>query len=124
MNGEFETTESYKLQLNVGCAADGTTIVVNDPGVMNVDDVFQDSAGSQYIVESVGGGVNVTFRFLTGSTAQTTMVNNETVSVIGGATPQGKIADDMVVTPFVDYYNYTSILEDCRRPTLEQSTQP
>jgi len=111
---EWGVRDNRKLQttVNVGCAANGTTIVVNDPGVMNVDDVFQDSAGSQYIVESVGGGVNVTFRFLTGSTAQTTMVNNETVSVIGGATPQGKIADDMVVTPFVDYYNYTSILED------------
>jgi len=39
-------------------------------------------------------------------------VNNEAVSVIGGATPQGKTADDMVITPFVDYYNFTSILED------------
>jgi len=111
---EWGTRDNRKLQstVNVGCAVDGTVIVVNDPGVFNVDDIFQDSAGSQYIVESVGGGVNVTFRFLTGSTAQTTMVNNEAVSVIGMATAQGKTADDMVVTPFIDLYNYTSILED------------
>jgi len=111
---EWGVRDNRKLQstVNVGCAANGVVIVVNDAGVFNVDDVFQDSAGSQYIVESVGGGVNVTFRFLTGSTTQTTMVNNEVVSVIGGATPQGKIADSMVVTPFVDYYNFTSILED------------
>lgn len=111
---EWGVRDNRKLQttVNVGCAADGTTIVVNDPGVFNVDDVFQDEAGSQYIVESVGGGVNVTFRHLTGSTAQTTILNNEAVSVIGMATPQGKVADNMVVTPFVDLYNYTSILED------------
>jgi hypothetical protein len=111
---EWGSRDNRKMQttINVGCAADGTVIVVNDPGVFNVDDVFQDSAGSQYIVESVGGGINVTFRHLTGSTAQTTMVNDEAVSIIGGATPQGKNADSMIVTPFVDYYNYTSILED------------
>jgi hypothetical protein len=111
---EWGTRDNRKLAttVNVGCEADGTTIVVNDPGVLNVDDVFQDSAGSQYIVESVGGGVNITFRHLTGSTAQTTIVNNEAITVIGMATPQGKNADNMVVTPFVDMYNLTSILED------------
>lgn len=105
-NRKFTTT------VNVGCAADGTTIVVNDPGVFNVDEVFQDAAGSQYIVESVGGGVNITFRHLTGSTAQTTIVSGETVTVVGAATPQGKNADNMIVTPFVDLYNFTTILED------------
>lgn len=105
-NRKFETT------VNVGCAADGTTIVVNDPGVLNVDEVFQDAAGSQYIVESVGGGVNVTFRHLTGSTAQTTIVSGEAIQVVGAATPQGKNADNMIVTPFVDLYNFTTILED------------
>lgn len=111
---EWGVRDNRKLQttVNVGCAADGTVIVVNDPGVFNVDDVFQDSAGTQYIVESVGGGINVTFRHLTGSTARTTIVSGEAVSVIGAATPQGKTADDMVVTPFVDYYNLTTILED------------
>lgn len=111
---EWGNRDNRKLSttVNVGGADTITSIVVNDPGVFNVDDVFQDSAGSQYIVEGVGGGVNVSFRHLTGSTAQTTMVNNEVVSVIGGATPQGKDADDMVVTPFVDLYNNTSILED------------
>lgn len=111
---EWGIRENRKMAttVNVGCAADGTTIVVNDPGVLNVDDVFQDSAGSQYIVESVGGGVNVTFRHLTGSTAQTTIVNNEAITVVGMATPQGKNADNMVVTPFVDLYNFTTILED------------
>lgn len=111
---EWGNRDNRKLEttVNVGCAADGTTIVVNDPGVLNVDEVFQDAAGSQYIVESVGGGVNITFRHLTGSTAQTTIVSGETVTVVGMATPQGKNADNMVVTPFVDLYNFTTILED------------
>ena len=111
---EWSTRDNRKLQstVNVGCAADGTSIVVNDAGVFNVDDVFQDAAGSQYVVTEVSGGVDVTFRFLTGSTAQTTMINNEKVTIVGMATAQGKNADDMIVTPFADYYNYTSILED------------
>lgn len=111
---EWGVRDNRKLQttVNVGGNSSITVMVVNDPGVFNVDDVFQDDAGSQYIVESVGGGVNVTFRHLTGSTAQTSIASGETVSVIGAATPQGKVADDMVVTPFVDYYNFTTILED------------
>lgn len=111
---EWGVRDNRKLQttVNVGGGASITVMVVNDPGVFNVDDVFQDADGSQYIVESVGGGVNVTFRHLTGSTAQTAIASGETVSVVGMATPQGKVADNMVVTPFVDYYNFTSILED------------
>lgn len=111
---EWSTRDNRKLQttVNVGCEADGTSIVVNDAGVFNVDDVFQDAAGSQYVVTEVSGGINITFRHLTGSTAQTTMVNNETVTIVGMATAQGKNADTMVVTPFQDYYNFTSILED------------
>jgi len=111
---EWGNRDNRKLATtaNVGCAADGTTIVVNDPGVLNVDEVFQDAAGSQYIVESVGGGVNITFRHLTGSTAQTTIVSGEAITVVGHATPQGKNADNMIVTPFVDLYNFTTILED------------
>ena len=43
---EWGVRDNRKLQttVNVGCANDGTTIVVNDPGVFNVDDVFQDSS--------------------------------------------------------------------------------
>lgn len=103
---------SFATTVNVGGDASATTIVVNDPGVLNVDEVFQDAAGSQYIVESVGGGVNITFRHLTGSTAQTSIASGEAITVVGHATPQGKNADNMMVTSFVDLYNFTTILED------------
>ncbi|KKL70092.1 hypothetical protein LCGC14_2108370 [marine sediment metagenome] len=85
-------------------------MVVDEAGVFNVDDVFQMPNGAQFVVESVGGGVNVTFRLIAGT--QTALASGEEVIVIGGATPQGKNADSMVVTPFVDYYNFTSIIED------------
>lgn len=109
---EWGVRDNRKLQttVNVGGDENITTMVVNDPGVFNVDDVFQMPGGAQFVVESVGGGVNITFRLIAGT--QVALASAADVSIIGGATPQGKVADDMVVTPFVDYHNFTSIIED------------
>lgn len=109
---EWSTRENRKLQttLAVATAADATSMVVSDSGVFNVDDVFQDDNGAQYVVESVAGGVDVSFRKLTGT--QEALDIGDSVSIVGGATPQGKNADDMVTTGFDDLFNYTSIVED------------
>ncbi len=101
---------AFKATVNVGGNSSIVVMVVDEAGVFNVDDVFQMPNGAQFVVESVGGGVNVTFRLIAGT--QTALASGEEVIVIGGATPQGKNADSMVVTPFVDYYNFTSIIED------------
>jgi hypothetical protein len=66
---EWSTRDNRKLQTTVAVdAADSaTTMVVTDPGVFNVDDVFQMPGGAQFVVESVAGGVNVTFRKIAGT---------------------------------------------------------
>lgn len=109
---KWSARDNRKLQTTLAVAIDdsATVMVVNDPGVFNVDDAFQMVGGAQYVVESVAGGVEVTFRKLTGT--QTAQDIGAEVIVIGGATPQGKLADNMVISPFADYYNYTSIIED------------
>lgn len=109
---EWSTRENRKLEttLAVAAAADATSMVVSDPGVFNVDDIFQDPNGAQYIVESVAGGVEVSFRKLSGT--QQALDIGDSVSIVGGATPQGKNADNMVTTGFDDLFNYTSIIED------------
>lgn len=109
---KWSARDNRKLQttLAVAIADNATVMVVNDPGVFNVDDAFQMPGGAQYVVESVAGGIEVTFRKLTGT--QTAQDIGAEMIVIGGATPQGKNADNMIVTPFDDYYNYTSIIED------------
>lgn len=111
---EWSTRDNRKLQttVNVGGNSSATTIVAEDPGVFNVDDVFQlsSSPGAQFVVESVGGGVNITFRKLTGT--QSTITSGDTITIVGTATPQGKDADNMVVTGFDDLYNFTSNFED------------
>lgn len=109
---EWSARDNRKLQttLAVAIGASDTVMVVNDPGVFNVDDAFQMPGGAQFVVESVAGGIEVTFRKLTGT--QTAQDIGAEMIVIGGATPQGKNADNMVITPFEDYYNFTSIIED------------
>lgn len=92
----------------------GTTMVVTDPGVFNVDDILEITlAGDrdQYVVEAVSGGTQLTVRFLAGDTGVTADLG-ATVARIGMATAQGKIADNMVSTGYEDLYNYTTILED------------
>ncbi len=90
--------------------AGDTTIIVSDPGVFNVDDLIQYPAGEQSIVVSVTGGTSVVVKHWAG-TAETVQILGP-IMRIGGATAQGKNADDMVITGYEDLYNYTSILED------------
>lgn len=109
---EWSTRDNRKLEstLAIGINDSATTMVVADPGVFNVDDVFQMPGGAQFVVESVAGGVSVTFRKLTGT--QIAQDGGVSMIIVGGATPQGKNADNMVIKGFDDYYNFTSILED------------
>jgi hypothetical protein len=109
---EWSLRENRPLSstLSIEAADDATSMVVADPGVFNVDDLFQDPNGAQYVVTAVAGGVNVTFEKLSGT--QQTLAAGSKVIIVGGATPQGKNADDMVTTGFDDLYNYTSIIED------------
>lgn len=109
---EWSTRDNRKLQTTLAVAINdsATSMVVADPGVFNVDDVFQMPGGAQFVVEAVAGGINVTFRKIAGTQAAAD-IGAEMV-IIGGGTPQGKNADNMVVTPFEDYYNFTSIIED------------
>jgi 3D (Asp-Asp-Asp) domain-containing protein len=109
---EWSTRDNRNLQTTTAIAINdsATSVVVVDPGVFNVDDVFQAPGGAQYVVENVGGGINITFRKLTGT--QVAHDIGTTLTIVGSATPQGKDADDMVVTPFQDLYNFTSNFED------------
>lgn len=93
-----------------GAASGGTVITVDTPGVFNVDDILEKPNGQQMVVEAVNGGVQITFRALSGTPEAVS--GGDTVKRIGMATPQGKKADDMVRTGYEDLYNYTSILED------------
>lgn len=88
----------------------GTTIYVDTPGVFNVDDLVQAASGEQFVVEAVTGGVVLTVRHLAGTPAANDF--GTTLMRIGGATPQGKDADSMVISGHDDLFNYTSILED------------
>jgi hypothetical protein len=93
-----------------GTSDSGTVITVDTPGVFNVDDLVETSSGEQLIVTGVIGGVQVQFRRWAGTTAE--VIGGTTIKRIGGATAQGKDADNMVVHGYEDLYNYTSILED------------
>lgn len=96
-------------------AAGGTTMIVNDPGVFNVDDLIEILAvdgvtREQLVVDAVSGGTELTVRHWAGGSVNADI--GMKVSRIGMATAQGKNADNMVVTGYDDLYNYTSILED------------
>lgn len=109
---EWSARDNRKLQttMAVDAADNATVFIVTDPGVFNVDDVFQITGGAQFVVESVAGGVEVTARKIAGTQAAAPLGSD--ITIIGGATPQGKNADNMVISPFEDYYNFTSIIED------------
>lgn len=111
---KWSVRDNRKLETTIvnGTSSSGTVITVADPGVFNVDDVFQMPNGAQFYVTSVAGGIEVTFRKLPGGPAQAVSTTGQTVTVVGMATPQGKDADTMVVTPFEDLYNYVSNFED------------
>lgn len=108
---KWSTRDNRNLQTTLATdyTADATSLNVVDPGVLNVDDVIE-VGGAQYIVEAIAGGTAATVRHLTGSSASVGMTGS--VVIVGMATPQGKDADNMVVSAFEDLYNYTTILED------------
>ena len=87
-----------------------TTLIVADAGVFNVDDLIQLPAGEQLIVTAVTGGTQLTVKAWAGTPEAAVL--GGIVSRIGGATAQGKKADNMVNHGFEDLFNYTSILED------------
>lgn len=91
-------------------ATDATTFYVDTSGVFNVDDVLQKPDGEQVIVTAVSGGTLLTISHWFGTPES--MVLGETVKRIGVASPQGKDADDMVISGTEDLYNYTQIFED------------
>ena len=109
---EWSARDNRKLEseLAVAITDSATVFVAKDPGVFNVDDAIQFVGGAVGVVESVAGGIEVTFRIVSGT--QTAQDIGASVVIIGGATPQGKKADNMVINGFDDYYNLTSILED------------
>lgn len=94
-------------------ATSATTFYVADSGVFNVDDVLRvQSSGELMIVTAVAGGTLVTVQREWGGTTAATINLGDTVYRSGVATPQGKDADDMIITTPSDLYNYTQILED------------
>lgn len=107
---EARDNRPVKATITEGAASGGTVIVVDTPGVFNVDDILEKPNGEQCVVESVNGGVQITFRTLAGTPEAVS--GGDVVKRIGMASPQGKKADDMVTTGFTGFYNYTTILED------------
>lgn len=104
-----------KSTMAVERAPGGTTMIVADPGVFNVDDLVEiisaDGATREHlVVEAVSGGTELTVRHWAGGSVNADI--GATVARIGMATPQGKDADDMVISGYEDLYNYTTILED------------
>lgn len=109
---EWSARDNRKLEANLASniTDSATSMIVDEPGVFNVDDVFQMPGGAQFIVESVDGGVQVNFRKLVGT--QTAQTGGALVTIVGMGTPKGKDADNMVIKGFDDYYNLTSNFED------------
>lgn len=109
---EWSARDNRKLQSTIAVdASDSATVfIAADAGVFNVDDLIQFVGGSQAVVESVAGGIEVTFRMVAGT--QIAQPLGKEVTIIGGASAQGKKADTMVVSGFADYFNLTSIIED------------
>ncbi len=93
-----------------GAAAGAGSFTVDTPGVFNVDDLIQLPLGEQRIVTQVIGGVQIISKAWVGTTEA--VAGGAVIKRIGGATAQGKIADNMVNHGYGDLFNYTSILED------------
>jgi hypothetical protein len=96
--------------VNLTVASGATSMIVDTAGVFNVDDTFRKPSGEICVVTAIDGGVNVSFRTLSGTPAA--LSAGDEVTVIGGATAQGKNADAMVSTGKEDMFNYTQIIED------------
>lgn len=89
--------------------ASGTTLIVDEPAVFNVDDLIE-VKGQQARVLQVTGGVTLKIEPLPGESIPASDVGTF-VSIVGGATPHGKDADTGLVTGLDDYYNYVSNFE-------------
>lgn len=109
---EWSTRDNraIKTTLSIAIADSATSLVVADPGVLNVDDMIRLPNGELAVVESVSGGISATFRVIAGTQAAHDI--GDEVIVVGGATAQGKDADNMVTTGFSDLFNYTQNFED------------
>jgi hypothetical protein len=110
---EWSTRDNRPIKagvVNLTVASGATSMIVDTAGVFNKDDVFRKPDGELCIVTAVTGGTNVDFRHLAGTPES--LVAADVVTVVGGATPQGAAADNMVTTGFNDLYNYTQNFED------------
>lgn len=107
-----------KGTLALPLAIDGLVATVAEPGVFNKDDLIQDENNVQYAVESVAGGVVLSLRVITGTKAA--LAGGATLKIVGGATPQGADADNMVTTGHEDLYNYVSNFEDVVKLSSQQ----
>jgi hypothetical protein len=96
--------------VNLTVASGATSMIVDEAGVFNKDDMFRKPSGELCIVTSVTGGVNVAFKHWAGTPEA--LVAGAELTVVGGATPEGADADNMVTTGFEDLYNYTQNFED------------
>jgi hypothetical protein len=97
-----------KLAQAVSQAA--TTLIVDTPGVFNVDDVIS-LGGQQARVAVVTGGDTLTVAALPGETLPASDIGTD-VFIISGGTPHGKKADTMVTTGYEDLFNYVGNFED------------
>ncbi len=91
-------------------ASGDTTLILNTPGVLQVNELFKKPSGEQCVVESVSGGVQVTFRTLAGTPEAVDI--GGTVTRIGGAAPQGSRMHDGSARGKTPLFNYTSIITD------------
>lgn len=91
-------------------ASNATSFYVDTSGVFNVDDVLMKPSGEQVVVTAVAGGTLLTVTPWTGTPES--MVLGDTVRRVGVASPQGKDADNMVITGTEDLYNFSQIFED------------
>jgi len=109
---EWSRRDNRPVKANIvtGTTSSGTSVSVDASGVFNVDDLVESASGEQFVVEAVNGGTQLTLRRWAGDAAE--IVGGSVLKRIGGATPEGKKADNMVRSGYEDLYNYTSILED------------
>lgn len=108
---EWSAKPNKKMSSTLSTAyTSGTTLIVNDPGVFNVDQVIQ-IAGKQAVVTQVDSGINVSFKLLPGETLSAQDAGTA-VDIVSGGTPVGKDADNMITHGFDDYYNYAGNFED------------
>jgi hypothetical protein len=109
---KYEWSAARKRPMKAALAeayTSGTSLVVDEPGVFNVDDVIS-VGGEQARVTQVVGGVEVIFAALSGETIPASDVG-AVVSIVSGGTPHGKDADPGLFSGHEDLYNYVGNFE-------------